>query len=68
MAVEPICQNVKVKLSGEDGNAFFIIGRVTNEMKRKKVSKETIDAFMEEAMSGNYDHVLVTCMKYVEVS
>lgn len=66
--MEPICENVKVQLSGQDGNAFFIIGRVTRAMRRAKVEKETIDAFTEEAMSGDYDNVLRTCMKYVEVA
>ena len=66
--MKPICKNVKVKLVGNDGNAFFIIGSVTKEMRRAKVEKETIDAFTKEAMSGDYGNVLRTCMKYVEVS
>ena len=66
--MEPICKNVKVQLSGEDGNAFFIIGRVTQAMRRAKVEKETIDSFSKEAMSGDYDNVLRTCMKYVKVA
>ena len=66
--MKPICKNVKVKLVGNDGNAFFIIGSVTKAMKRAKVEKETIDAFRKEAMSGDYGNVLRTCMKYVEVS
>ena len=66
--MQPICKNVKVQLTGEDGNAFFIIGRVTKAMKHAKVEKETIDAFTKEAMSGDYDNVLRTCMKYVEVA
>ena len=66
--MEPICKGVKVQLSGEDGNAFFIIGRVQAAMKRKNVPPETIKAFRDEAMSGDYDNVLRTCMKYVECS
>ena len=66
--MNPICKNVKVKLVGNDGNAFFIIGSVTKAMRRAKIEKETIDAFTKEAMSGDYGNVLRTCMKYVEVS
>lgn len=66
--MQPICKNVKVRLIGEDGNAFFIIGRVTKAMKLAKVEKETMDAFTKEAMSGDYDNVLRTCVKYVEVA
>ena len=64
--MEPICKGVKVQLTGEDGNAFFIIGRVTKAMKKANVDKSVIDAFTNEAMSGDYDNVLRTCMKYVE--
>lgn len=59
--------NVKVKLVGEDGNAFAILGRVTREMKRAGVDAETIKEYQNEAMSGNYDHLLATTMEYVEV-
>jgi hypothetical protein len=57
---------IEVELTDQDGNAFAIIGRVAQAMKRAKVPKEEIDAFREEAMSGDYDNVLVTCMKWVE--
>jgi len=59
--------NVKVKLVGEDGNAFFIIGRTRAAMKRAHVPEETIKEFQTEAMSGDYDHLLQTVMKYVDV-
>jgi len=32
------------------------------------IGKEERDAFMDEAMSGDYDHLLQTCMKWVSVS
>lgn len=60
--------HVKVKLSGNDGNAFFIIGRVTKALRRAKVSQEDIDAFLQEAMAGDYDHLLQTVMKTVDCS
>lgn len=58
---------VKVRLSGEDGNAFAILGRVRNAMHRAGVEDNEINAFFEEATSGDYDHLLQTCMKYVDV-
>jgi hypothetical protein len=63
----PICEDVTVKLVGEDGNAFFILGRVSKEMKRNKVPKDVINDFMKESMEGDYNHLLRTCMKYVNV-
>lgn len=58
---------VKVQLTGEDGNAFAILGAVTKVMKRAGLSREQVDEFRGEATSGDYDHLLQTSMKYVEV-
>lgn len=63
----PICQNVKVKLTGEDGNAFMIIGRVLQEMRKQKIEQKIVDAFKEEATSADYDNLLKTCIKYVNI-
>lgn len=59
---------IEVKLLGTDGNAFALMGRVRSAMVRARVEQEVIDAFMEEATSGDYNHLLATCMKYVEVT
>lgn len=60
--------NVKVQLSGEDGNAMAIIGRVRIALRRADVSDAEIDKFSEEATSGDYDNVLQTAMRWVDVS
>ena len=65
---EVLFPKVKVKLVGTDGNAFSLMGKVSAAMRRAKVSEEEIDKFLGEAMSGNYDHLLMTCCKYVKVS
>jgi hypothetical protein len=56
---------VKVELVGQDGNAFFILGRVQGAMKRAGLSKEQIKEYMDEATSGDYNHLLATTMKFV---
>jgi hypothetical protein len=56
-----------VKLVGEDGNAFAIIGACQRALRRAGCSAAHIDAFRKEAMSGDYDNVLQTAMKYCEV-
>ena len=58
---------VTVQLTGNDGNAFYIIGAVTSAMRRAGLSKEARDAFTEEATSGDYDHLLSTAMEWVNV-
>lgn len=60
--------DIEVQLTGQDGNAFGIIGRVAAELRRAKVPKEEIAAFQAEAMSGDYDNVLRTAMRWVEVA
>lgn len=59
---------IAVQLSGEDGNAFFIIGRTRKALRRAGVSKDEIDTFSSEAASGDYDHVLQTVMAWVDVT
>ena len=55
---------VKVKLVGEDGNAFSILGKCIREAKRAGLPQEEIDKFKEEAMSGDYNDLLYTCMDW----
>lgn len=64
----PKYPEIEVELIGGDGNAFMIIGKVRQALKRAGVPKEEVEEFSEEAMSGDYDNVLRTCMKWVEVS
>jgi uncharacterized protein YpbB len=57
--------NVKVKLVGEDGNAFAIMGRVTTAMRRKGCTIDDIRAYREAATSSTYDHLLQVTMETV---
>lgn len=61
----PKFPEVKVQLVGEDGNAFAIMGRVTQALKRAGHG-DAVKEFQTEAMSGDYNHLLVTCMDYVD--
>jgi hypothetical protein len=55
---------VKVKLIGTDGNAYSILGKCVKEAKKAGLSPEEISQFREEAMSGDYDDLLNTCMNW----
>ena len=55
-----------VTLAGEDGNAFTIIGKCMKALKQN-VGIEIAKQFQSEAMSGDYDHLLQTAMKYCNV-
>lgn len=63
---EPLYPDVTVKLVGEDGNAFAILGRVSRAL-RQAGHADAADAFREEATSDDYNHLLRTAMRYVEV-
>ncbi len=60
--------DIEVQLTGEDGNAFAIMGAVTKALKRNGVDADEIAMFRQDCMSGNYDHLLRTCLKWVDVS
>lgn len=58
---------VEVQLSGNNGNAFAILGTMKQAMRRANIPTAEIEQFHKEAMSGDYDHLLQTCMKWVNV-
>jgi hypothetical protein len=59
--------DIEVKLVGEDGNAFAIMGRVMNALKSAGVSKEEVDAYYAESTSGDYEHLIATAANWVTV-
>lgn len=60
--------NVQVQLSGGDGNAFMLIGKVQKALRNAGATPTELDEFINEATSGDYDHVIQTCMDWVEVA
>ena len=62
---QPRYPEVQVQLSGQDGNAFAILGRTTAALRAAGVAQEEIDAYFAEATSGDYDHLLQTTMAWV---
>ena len=58
----------QVKLVGENGNAFLILGKCVEAMRKAKCSKDHIAKFQEEAMSGDYDNLLRTAMYYCDIA
>ena len=58
---------ITVELSGQDGNAFMILGLSKRAMQRAHLPQEEIDKFMKEATSGDYNHLLATVMAWFDV-
>jgi hypothetical protein len=63
---QPTHPDVTVQLPERDGNAMPIIAAVNQALRRHGYGAET-RAFTEQAMSGDYNHVLTTAMKWVNV-
>ena len=55
---------VNVQLVGLDGNAFSILGRAGKAAKTAGLDKAEIEEYMDEATSGDYNHLLSTTMAY----
>ena len=53
-------KRVILSLVGKDGNAFSLMGVFANQARKQKWTKEEIDKVLDEAMSGDYNHLLVT--------
>jgi len=58
---------IEVQLVGTDGNAFALISVVRKALRKAEVSQEEIGEFVNEATSGDYTHLLRTCMSWVNV-
>lgn len=58
---------IHVQLIGLDGNAFAILGRCLEAMRKAGLNKEERDSFRKEATSGDYNHLLTTCMEWLDV-
>jgi hypothetical protein len=63
----PKLPRLTVRLVGTDGNAFAVLGVVFRALREAGWSQEERDAFRAEATSGNYNHLLHTVMKYLDM-
>ncbi len=59
-------KRVVLRLVGEDGNAWAILGRFQRAAKAAGWSPAEIKAVFDEATSGDYDHLLATIAAHVE--
>lgn len=57
---------IEVKLIGTDGNAFALMGRVRSALNRNGYA-HLVEAFTEEATSGDYNHLLNVISEYVDI-
>ena len=60
--------DIEVQLTGEDGNAYAIMGAVQKALRRAGVPQAEVEQYLTESKSGDYDNLLVTAMRWVSVS
>ena len=58
----------KLKLVGADGNAFAILGLAKRAANKYNMPKEEWEKIRNEAMQGDYVHLLQTIMEHFDVS
>jgi hypothetical protein len=57
----------RVKLLGKNGNAFAIMNRVEEALRKEGYTREEIAEYKRESMSGDYDHLLRVAMDWADV-
>lgn len=63
---EPRFPRIYVQLTGEDSNTGAIMARCVRAMRDADVPQEVIDAFRVELLSGDYQNVLATCLRWFD--
>lgn len=59
-------KTVDCPLIGEDGNAFFIMGRLDRALRVAGASPEYRKAVQDDMTSGDYDHLLQVAMREID--
>lgn len=57
-----------VVLIGQDGNAFAIMNSVVRALRKAGYDPEEIKQYREEAMSGDYNHLLTVTGHWVNIA
>ena len=56
---------ITVHLTGNDGNAFAVMGAVKEALRRANVSADEISEYIRQSMSGDYDNLLRVAIDWV---
>lgn len=67
MLGRPKYPQIKVKLTGEDGNAFMILGKVAKAMRAAGLTEAQVKEYLDAATSDSYYQLMATTINYVEV-
>jgi hypothetical protein len=65
---EPKFPDVSVQLTGQDGNVFFIIGKVSKALREAGHVDQVTEFVNEVTDTDSYEAALAVVMQWVEVS
>ena len=63
----PKYPEITVALTGHDGNAFTVLGRCRAAARMAGLTDDELTQFSDEAMAGDYDHLLQTAMRWFDI-
>jgi hypothetical protein len=63
----PKFPHITVPLTGTDGNAFAVLGKVSRALRRAGIPQAERDAFMQQATAGDYNRLLQVVMHWVDI-
>ena len=61
-----INKTVNLDLTTIDSNIFAIFGAFSRQARSEQRTQQEIDAVLEEANSGDYDHAIATICEYCD--
>lgn len=60
--------DIDVKLAGDDGNAFGILGKVRRALHDAGATDAELAQYQDEATVGDYDNLLAVTQQWVHVT
>lgn len=67
LACKTHSKRIDVKLLGEDGNAFVIMGIVSKALKAANYPAEVVRMYVDQASEGDYGHLLTVTERWVDI-
>jgi len=58
-------KKVELDLTGLDGNAFSLMGHFRRQAKREGWTDKEIHTVLQEAQTGDYNHLIVVLLDHV---
>lgn len=63
----PIYPTIRLRLHGSSPHPLMILAAMSEGLRASGVERDEIDRIVVEALSGDFDNILATCLKYVRV-